>query len=345
MKPEWVYQLFLKLYPRGFQEKYSREMLLTFRNDLREAQHRNKKFSRMQFLAAALSDVLKTVVEQHFLAGKEAQMPLNRWSWIARGLCILAGGVLLSGSILLWSMIEARGLGSANELELIIRMEPSLMLFLGLLVLLNLTSVLAITGHCRQIGMRDAWFPATMAAIGFMVSIWGLARFPAEVVEPPSIPWITFWIGLLLGFTAWATLGVVVKRHAKTRQHHLILLLVGLLGMTGFAALPLVKFHDVGLMGSAIECVTLHTDLPISNDETKIFTQPVGTFFRCIAEAESQNFTQTVQIVNLKRAEFFGFQCLLLTSIAMIWLGLQFKPEEIVITISRQPSNQFPEQS
>jgi hypothetical protein len=345
MKLEPVYQLFLKLYPRSFQEKYSREMLLTFRNDLREAQHRNKKFSRMQFLLAALFDVLKTVVEQRFLAGKEAQLSLNRWNWIARGLCVLAGGVLLSGSMLLWSMIEARGLGSANELELIIRMEPSLMLFLGLMVLLNLTSVLAMTGHCRQIGMRNAWLPTTMAAIGFMVSIWGLAGFPAEVVEPPSIPWVTFWIGLLLGFTSWATLAMAMKRHATTRQRFLIVLLVGLLGMTGFAALPLVKFHDVGLTSSAIECVTQHTDLPISNDDTKLFSQPVGALFRCIAESESQNFTQTVQMINLKRAEFFGFQCLILTSLGMIWLGLQFKPEEMVITISSQPSSQFPEQS
>jgi hypothetical protein len=184
-----------------------------------------------------------------------------------------------------------------------------------------------------------------MASIGFIVSICGLATFPADVTEPPSLPWIIFWLGLLLGFMAWAMLGLVLRGRIKTRQYFLMPLLIGLLGITGFSALPLVKLHEVGLTGSAMECVTKHTNLPISSDDRQLFSQPVGRLFRCIEEAESQNFAQTAQIISLKRAEFFGFQCLILSSLAMIWLGVQFKPEEIVMTISSQPSSQFPAES
>jgi hypothetical protein len=342
VKHEQLYQLCLRLYPRDFQEKYSREILLTFRNALLDTRSRGTRFSIFRFVVLAIFDVLKSVVEQRLLAGRKVKMSVNRWNWIARGLCVLTGMVLLCGSLLMWSVIETRGWAWANELEGILRTEPSMVLFLGCMVLLNLTSVLALTGFLLRLGMHSAWLPSIMAWLGFMVSIWGLATFPGDVVEPPSAPWMIFWTGLLLGFLAWALLGLVIRQQVKVCQRFLIPLLVGLLGMSGFSAFPLVKLNDLGSTGSALDCIVQHANLPVFEDDTRLFSQPVGTLFRCIAEAESQNYQQTAQIINLKRAQFFGLQCLILTSFAMIWLGITLKfQEEEVLSLSN-PSSQMP---
>jgi len=66
MKPEQVYSLLLKLYPKNYRQKFGEEMHFVFSQSLNEAYAEdNKKEGVIKFWSRTVFDVIKSIVTEH----------------------------------------------------------------------------------------------------------------------------------------------------------------------------------------------------------------------------------------------------------------------------------------
>ena len=350
MNAETIYRALLMLYPKDFRNKYGHEMLLNFRKELRNFKGQGQAFAFLGFWLTHITDLLKTVLEQRFLAGREVHMTPDRWLRIARVCCYLGGSLLLIWAVVLWKTLESQEFflwAWINSLEEIVRLDPLLIALLGLLVLTNSMCVVALTIWARLVGIRFAWLPMLLALLGIVVSFLGQSRVFGTVVEPPSDAWMVFWFGLQLGFLAWLVFAWIARGHVGTQRWILMPLMIGVLATVGFSVLPVLRISNLEIPPPpSTHCVTASFPGRFSTEDNRMFSMPLGKLFRCIDDAERQSSIWAKRVMDQKRSELVGFQCLILAAFAWIWFGYRLpKPDDQPASASNAHSNQAPAQS
>lgn len=344
MNTETIYRALLMLYPKNFRNKYGHEMLLNFRKELRSLKEQGNALAMVGFWLTHITDLLKTVLEQRFLAGQEVRMTPDRWLRIARVSSYLGGSLLITWVVLLWKMLELEEFflwGWSNALEEIVRLDPFMVLLLGLLVVTNSICVVALAAWAYLAGIRFAWLPILMALVGSVVSFFGQSRFTGIALELPSDAWMIFWFGMQLGFLAWLTFAWIARRHVGTQKWTLMPLMIGVLTTAGFIGLPVIKFSNLEIPPPpSTYCVTESFPGQFSSDDTRMFSMPLGKLFRCIDDAERQSSAWAKRVMDFKRGELVGFQCLILAGLAWIWLGYRLPKPEKQPTTTLSNSNQ-----
>lgn len=349
MKIETIYCALLMLYPKDFRHKYGHEMLLNFRKELRNLKRQGHAFDVLGFWLTHIADLLKTVFEQRFLAGREVHMTPDRWLRIARVCSYLGGSLLLSWVALLWKTLELEEFylwGWINSSGEIIRLYPFMGFLLGLVVLTNSLSVFALTAWARQVGIRFTLVPLCLGMWGGVVSFLGLSLVSETMANSPSDIWMVFWFGMQWGFLAWLAFAWIARGHLAAQKWILMPLMIGVLATVGFSVLPILRISNLGSPPlPPLDCVTENFPRRFSTEDNRMFSMPLGKFFRCIDDAERQTNVWAKRVADQKRIELVGFQCLIFAAFAWIWLGyrlprLDDQPEASLIAHSDQVSAQ-----
>jgi hypothetical protein len=193
--PTWFYARLLAIYPVSFQEKYGREMLLTFRDVCRRENSRYGISGLVFFWLEIIIDLASTALQEHI--SEVRMLSTNQGLIRFTGVLGALGGIL---SIIIGVTLIRGGLGDD-----VTAFQAALFILTYLLIAVGSTGFFFAGRHERKVNaaLGVLLFGAIIGAIG-----------PILMAADIGLGWIMWAISLLIQGAGFLLLGVTTRKNS-----------------------------------------------------------------------------------------------------------------------------------